>query len=56
MEIDRDGNGMSLQDVELAEKVRTAQARAQTAVEKLRYDLDGDLVVSRQELESVLAY
>lgn len=56
LEIDRDGNGMSLQDVELVEKVRTAQTRAQTAVEKLRYDLDGDLVVTRQELESVLAY
>ena len=56
MEIDRDGNGMSLQDLELAEKVRAAQSRAQTAVQKLKYDLDGDLVVTRQELESVLAY
>ena len=55
-ELDRDGNGVSLQDVDLAEKVRTAQARAQFAAQKLRYDLDGDLVVSREELESVLAY
>lgn len=56
MEIDRDGNGVSLQDVDLAEKVRTAQTRAQFAAQKLKYDLDGDLVVTREELESVLAY
>lgn len=56
MEIDRDGNGVSLQDVDLAEKVRTAQTRAQFAAQKLKYDLDGDLVVTREELESVLAF
>lgn len=56
MEIDRDGNGVSLQDIDLAEKVRTAQTRAQIAAQKLKYDLDGDLVVTREELESVLAY
>jgi hypothetical protein len=55
-EIDRDGDGVNLQEVDLAEKVRTAQGRAQIAAEKLRYDLDGDLVVTRQELESVLGY
>ena len=42
MEIDRDGNGVSLQDVDLSEKVRTAQSRAQIASQKLKYDLDGD--------------
>jgi hypothetical protein len=56
MEIDRDGNGVSLQDVDLSEKVRTAQSRAQIASQKLKYDLDGDLIVTRQELESVLGY
>ena len=56
LEIDRDGNGVSLQDIDLAEKVRTAQTRAQNASQKLRYDLDGDLSVTREELESVLAY
>ena len=56
MEIDRDGNGVSMEDIDLAEKVRTAQTRAQIAAQKLKYDLDGDLVVTRDELESVLAY
>lgn len=56
MEIDRDGNGVSIQDVDLAEKVRTAQTRAQFAAQKLRYDLDGDLTVTREELEATLAY
>ena len=42
--------------MDLAEKVRTAQTRAQFAAQKLRYDLDGDLIVTREELESVLAY
>lgn len=55
-EIDRDGNGVNLQDVELVEKVRTAQSRAQLAAEKLRYDLDGDLVITRQEIESVVEF
>lgn len=56
LEIDRDGNGVSLQDIDLVEKVWSAQARSQIIVEKLRYDLDGDLVVTRQEVELYLEY
>lgn len=56
LEIDRDGNGVSLEDIDLVEKVWNAQTRSQIIVEKLRYDLDGDLVVTRHEVESYLEY
>jgi Ca2+-binding EF-hand superfamily protein len=48
---DRDGNGLDAGDVKLARNIAAAQARASVAGELLRQDLDGDLVVTREEIE-----
>lgn len=48
---DRDGDGLDTGDVKLARNIAAAQARASVAGELLRQDLDGDLVVTREEIE-----
>lgn len=48
---DRNGDGLDRGDIELAREIRLAQSRAQMVGQVLRYDLDGDFVVTRKELE-----
>ena len=48
---DRDGDGLDAGDIKLARDIAAAQARASVVGEVLRQDLDGDLVVTREEIE-----
>ena len=52
---DRNGDGLDRGDIELGKKIRLAQSRGDTICRILRYDLDGDFVVTRQELEQSFA-
>ena len=55
-DIDREGNGLEQKDIDQAKLIHDAQRRAQVISRNLVYDLNGDLVVTRQEAESVLDY
>lgn len=55
-EIDRNGNGLDQKDVDQAKSVHDAQLRAELVSRNLAYDLNGDLVVSRQEAETIVDY
>jgi Ca2+-binding EF-hand superfamily protein len=48
---DRDGNGLDRADIDLMRQTARASVRASAIAEVLRYDLDGDLKVTRAELE-----
>jgi hypothetical protein len=52
---DRDGDGLDRDDIELGRKVGLAQSRASRIGQVLRYDLDGDNVVTREELAQSFA-
>ncbi|MBL8904819.1 MAG: hypothetical protein JNK83_16120 [Rhizobiales bacterium] len=54
--IDFNGNGIELPEIEVAETVRAARVRAQRAGLRLRYDLDGDFAITREEVETTLRY
>lgn len=51
---DHNGDGLDRGDIELGKKIRRAQSRGSMIGQILRYDLDGDFVVTRQELEQSL--
>jgi hypothetical protein len=51
---DRDGTGISLAEIEHGETLQLAQLRAYTASRTLTFDLNGDLVVSRAEVEEAV--
>ena len=55
-DFDRNGNGIELPEIEATEAVRMARLRAQRAGLRLRYDLDGDFAITREEVETVLRY
>ena len=50
-QVDRDGDGLDAGDIKLARDMATAQARASVVGELLRQDLNGDLMVTRKEME-----
>jgi hypothetical protein len=52
---DVDGGGISTKDYELAETIDKAQQRAGRLSQSLMRDLDGDGVVTRSEIETVLS-
>jgi hypothetical protein len=54
--LDVNGNGVSLAELSQAEKIWDAASRASNAQRALAYDLDGDFVVTRQEIEAVLDF
>src|SRR3569833_1758618 len=51
----RNGGGLDRGDIGLGKKIRLAQSRGDTLGRILRYDLDGDFVVPRQELDKSFA-
>ncbi len=51
---DRQGDGLDRDDVKLDLAAARAQARASSVAEFLRYDLDGNLEVTRSEVEQVM--
>lgn len=55
-DFDRNDNGIELQEIEAAETVRMARLRAQRTGLRLRYDLDGDFAITREEVETTLRY
>lgn len=56
LEIDRDGNGLDQKDIDQTKRIHDARWRAQLVSRNLVYDLDGDLVVTREEAETAIAY
>jgi hypothetical protein len=54
--LDVNGNGVSPAELSQAEKIWDAASRASNAQRALAYDLDGDFVVTRQEIETVLDF
>jgi EF hand len=50
--LDVDQNGLSPADAQIAKQGMTARRRSQKLAELMAYDLDGDLAVSRAELET----
>jgi hypothetical protein len=52
--LDQNGDGISAQELNRAETISNARMRALFAQMNLMYDLDGDLVVTQQEVETVL--
>jgi hypothetical protein len=55
-EIDRDGNGLDQKDIDQARLIHDARWRAQLVSRNLVYDLNGDLVVTREEAETAIDY
>lgn len=55
-EVDRDGDGLRKAEIDFAEAVFGAQERASLATARLRFDLDGDLAVSKDEIERSMVY
>lgn len=56
LDIDRDGNGLDQKDIDKAKLIHDARLRAQLVSRSLVYDLNGDLVVTREEAETAIAY
>ena len=55
-DIDRDGNGLDQKDVDQARLIHDARRRSQLVSRNLVYDLNGDLVVTREEAEISIDY
>ncbi len=55
-QVDRDRNGIDQKDIDLLILIGAAQMRAQTISRILTYDLDGDIVITRQEVEQVIKF
>jgi hypothetical protein len=55
-DIDRDGNGLDQNDIDQATLIKVAWRRAGTISRNLVYDLNGDLIVTRQEIEITKNY
>src|SRR5262249_53950114 len=55
-QIDRNGDGIELAEVEFYDNYMTAQKRSGWAAQKLRFDLDGDLMITRDEVEKVVLF
>lgn len=53
--MDYDGQGLDRAEIELFKRIWNAQARGHVASRILRYDLDGDGVVTREEIEKVMS-
>jgi Ca2+-binding EF-hand superfamily protein len=51
---DVEGKGLSLKEIERVERVMTARTRAQLAMQYLIFDLNGDLVVTREEMTEAI--
>jgi hypothetical protein len=51
MELDTDGNGITAENIDFFSRVQTAELRSNYVSQWLRFDLDGDLKVSRKEVE-----
>lgn len=56
LSLDHDGNGISTAEYNQAEAISNARQRAFYAQNVLAYDLDGDLAVTRKEIETVLDF
>ena len=55
-DFDRDGNGLDKDDLETVKAVQRARTGSRVAAMRLAYDLDGDFVITRQELERYFLY
>ncbi|MBI3672727.1 MAG: hypothetical protein HY245_04770 [Rhizobiales bacterium] len=55
-ELDRNGDGITQDEIDLARTIRLAQSRGQRAAGLLRYDLNGDLAISRDEVEQAVRF
>lgn len=51
---DRESDGLDREDVKLSRDLGRAQSRASSVAETLRHDLDGNLEVTRSEIEQVM--